>query len=73
MSVWPRLAGWRPCQRLLQREREELRRLRQEHKQASDRVIRNAEKARFALTGISIILAVEDVDHLFERKKGEHD
>jgi hypothetical protein len=78
MSLSALLDKLRWCRKELMEERRELLMLHDEHRALSERVIRKAAETRDAMVGVTIILTVEEIDHLFaradddERRRAEH-
>lgn len=68
MSLSLLLDKLRWCRRELAEERAEMLILNDEHRELSERVIRQAVKTKTALVGVTIILTVEEIDKLFAGK-----
>lgn len=68
MSLFALLDRLRVCRRDLLRERGEMLVLHDEHRELSERVVRQAAKTKDALVRVTIIMTVEEIDRLFCEK-----
>jgi hypothetical protein len=68
MRAWLVIDLLSPCRQELAREKQKLRKLREEHRGLAERAVRHAGGTRQALEGVSIIMTAEEVERLLDRR-----